>query len=51
VGQESPGTAATHEIEGGVKDLAQGVYPGTSWRSKGREMGFCVGPLSIGEVR
>jgi hypothetical protein len=51
VGQESPGTAATHDVEDGIEDLAQGVYPGTSGRSRGREMGLCVGPLSIGGVR
>src|SRR5215210_4992807 len=50
VGQQSPGTATTQDVENGVEDLAQGVHPGTSWGFGGRHMGLYVGPLGIGEV-
>ena len=37
-------------VEDDVEDLAQGVYPGSSGRSRGRETGLYVGPLFVGEV-
>ena len=48
--QQAPGTSTTHEVEDGVEDLAQGVYPGAPRSFRGREMGLYVGPLGIGEV-
>src|SRR5918994_4169324 len=50
VRQQAPSTAAPHDVEDGVEDLAQGVHPGTSRRFSGREMGLYVGPFGIGEV-
>jgi len=38
-------------VEDGVKDLAQGMYSGTSVGFRGRDMGLYGGPLGIGEVR
>jgi len=34
--QQTPGTATTHNVEDGVKDLAQGMYSGASRSSRGR---------------
>src|SRR5215216_4685753 len=50
VRQEPPGTSATHDVEDGVEDLAEGVHPRASGIFGGREMGLYVGPLGIGEV-
>jgi hypothetical protein len=50
VRRQAPGTAATHDVEDGIEDLAQGVYPGASRSFRGREMGLYVEPLGIGEV-
>jgi hypothetical protein len=48
VGQQSPGTATTQDVEDGLEDLAQGVHPGTPWDFRGRQMGLYVGPFFIG---
>src|SRR5215211_8236469 len=50
VRQQAPSTATTHDVEDGLKDLAQGVHPGAPRRFRGREMGLYVGPFGIGEV-
>src|SRR5215204_147550 len=50
VGQQAPGASATHDVEDGVDDLAEGVYPGSPGSCGGREMGLYVRPLGIGEV-
>src|SRR4051812_2536555 len=50
VRKQAPGAPATHDVEDGVKDLAQGVYPGTPRGFGGGEMGLYAGPLGIGEV-
>jgi hypothetical protein len=48
VWQQAPSTAATNYVEDGVKDLAQGVYPGPSGGFRGRDMRLYVGPFGIG---
>src|SRR5215218_5573873 len=50
VRQKTPGTATTDDVEDGVKDLAQGVYSGTSRSFRGRDMGFYVRPFGTGQV-
>jgi hypothetical protein len=50
VRQQAPGAPATHDVEDGVDDLAQGVHPGAPGSFGGREMGLYVRPLGIGEV-
>jgi hypothetical protein len=50
VGQQPSGTPATHDVEDGVEDLAQGVHPRASGGRGGREVGLDVGPFGIGEV-
>jgi hypothetical protein len=50
VGQQAPSTPATHDVEDGIDDLAEGVHPGSPGSFGGREMGFYVRPLGIGEV-
>jgi len=51
VRQQAPSTPATHDdVEDGIDDLAEGVHPGSPGRFGGREMGFYIGPLGIGEV-
>ena len=50
VGQKSPGTATTHDVEDGLEDLAQGVQPGMPGAFEGGQMGLYVGPFGIGEV-
>ncbi len=50
MGQESPGTATTHDVENGVEDLAQGMYSGPSGSFRDRDVGLYVGPFGIGEV-
>src|SRR5919112_5185596 len=39
VRQQAPGTAAMHDVEDGVDDLAEGVHPGSPGSFGGREMG------------
>jgi hypothetical protein len=50
VGQQTPGTATTHNVEDGVKDLAQGMYPGPPISFRGRQVRLYALPLGIGEV-
>ena len=51
VGQQSPGTATTHDdVEDGLEDLAQGVYGRASGGFGSREMGLDVREFDIGEV-
>ena len=50
MGQEAPGTPATHDVEDGIDDLAQGVHSRASGCLGGREVGLYAGPLGIGEV-
>ena len=48
--EQAPGTAATHHVEDGIEDLAQGVHPRASRVSGCGEMGRDQGPLGVGEV-
>jgi hypothetical protein len=48
--QQSPGTAATGDVEDGVEDLAQGVSPGPAGSSWSRQVRLYALPLGIGEV-
>ena len=50
MGQKTPGTATTHDVEDGLEDLAQGVQPGAPGDFRGWQIGLYVGPLAIGEV-
>jgi hypothetical protein len=45
VGQQAPGATAANDVEDGVKDLAQGMYPGSPGGFRDREMGLDVGPF------
>jgi hypothetical protein len=48
VRKQAPGTATTHDVEDGIEDLAQRVYPGAPRSFRSREMGLYVGPLFVG---
>ena len=50
MGQKAPGAAATRDVEDGVEDLAQGMYPRTPGGFRDWQMGLYVRPLGIGEV-
>ena len=50
VGKQAPGAAAPHDIEDGVKDLAQRIETRTSIGFGNGKIGLQAGPLGIGEV-
>jgi len=50
VGLESPGTAATQDVEDSVEDLSQGVQPGASGGLGNGQVRLDDLPLSVGEV-
>jgi hypothetical protein len=50
VRQQAPGTPAANDVEDGVEDLAQGVYPRATGTRVGGEVRLKTGPLDIGEV-
>jgi hypothetical protein len=50
VGQQVPSTPAANDVEDGIEDLAQGVYPRATGARVGGEVRLKTGPLGIGEV-
>src|SRR5918995_2550254 len=50
VGQQPPSAATADDVEDGVCDLAQGMYPRAPGGFGGWQMGLQEGPLGIGEV-
>src|SRR5215203_1374866 len=50
VGKQAPRTAAPHDVEDGVEDLAQGVQTRTSGGFRSRKVGLQAAPFGIGEV-
>ena len=50
VWQQSPSTAAAHNIEDGVKDLAQRIDPRTPIGFGRRKVGLQAAPFGVGEV-
>jgi hypothetical protein len=48
--QQAPSTPTTHDVEDGVKDLTQGVHPGSSGGLWGRQVRLYASPLGVGEV-
>jgi hypothetical protein len=50
VRQETPSTPAANEVEDGVEDLVQGVYPRATGVDVVGEIRLKTGSLDIGEV-
>jgi len=50
VGQQTPSTTATYDVEDGVKDFAQGIYPGPPGSVRGRKVRLYASPLGVGEI-
>jgi hypothetical protein len=50
VGQQTPGTSATHDVEDCVKKLTQGTYSGPPSGYGGRQVRLYALPLFVGEV-
>jgi hypothetical protein len=48
--QQAPSTAATHDVEDGVKELTQSVDSRPSASLWGREIRLYASPLGVGEV-